>query len=997
MRAIVTIASILVWGLLFGPGGGVNDALAAASGAVTGTVTDAATGEALPGASVVVKGTSIGAATDENGRYTISGAPSGPQTLVVTYIGYQSVERDVVVPDGGTVEADFELSWMSIEGEEVVITAQVAGQLSAVNEQFRSATVSNVVSADRIQELPDNNAAESIGRLPGISIQRSGGEANRIAIRGLSPKYNTVTVNGVRLPSTDGDERSVDLSLVSSNILDGIEVRKAITPDMDADAIGGSVDLRLRNAPTGPHIDLLAQGGYTGLQQYLGNYKLVGTGSNRFFNDRLGAIATFNVEEYDRSADKLNLNWAGGAFPSTDSAAIRIDNINAREENVTRGRAGGSLLLDYTLSSGRITGNAFYNTLTNDALIRRQTGSLSSLSYITEDTHRETSILTSALGVEQDFGWLRYDATASYTRSRAESPEDYIFTFTDDGTAFTVGQDSLFMIPALEVGSRVRVDSSITLSSMYVDDSRLDENQAGLQLNVQMPFRFGQQITGYIKTGGKLRWLDRTFDNNRNGRGNIQYPNPDLFECLAQSVPRWADVLREGSFPITEVLLDYDRNGEFLDGDFGLGLVPDNDLMMELLEGLRSEACQDPSGDVYAGEYFPDQLDTIGRDYEGTERYQAGYVMGRFDIGRKLTVIPGVRYERDFSRYHGQRFREMSGAATGSPPVGLEELTTERENAYFLPMIHVDIRPTYWMSLRLARTETLTRPGYNQYAPITSVDIFNFEIRAANALLRPSRATNYDASFQLVQDKLGLIGVTAFRKTIDDLVFQVLLPTDAQIPVPEGTNIPEEWYVPRNVSPRLNTFINNDEPTTYYGFEFEWQTNFSYLPGALKGLVLNLNYTRSFSETTYHYYLSQREILPGRPPREVVTLIDSTRTGRMPDQAAHIANLTLGYDYRGFSARLSYLLQSNTASYINPQNLLLDNYVGDYARLDLSVSQRLGNGLQVFANFNNLNNRPDQTFTGQNSVADSYAFNTNALQYRELYGFTLDVGARYRF
>ena len=961
------------------------------AGRIVGTVTDALTGETLIGASARLAGTSIGGATNVDGQFSIPNAPSGPQQLVVSYVGYETDTLAVVVPEGGTVEVEVALS--SATFDEVVVTAQVAGQLGAINEQFRDPTVGNVVSRDRIQELPDNNAAESIGRLPGVSIQRSGGEANQVAIRGLSPKYNNVTVNGVRLPSTDGNDRAVDLSLVSSNVLDGIDVRKAITPDMDADAIGGTVNLRLRNAPRELSVDVLAQGGYTALQDELGNYKLVGTVSDRFFGDRLGVIATANAERYDRSADKLSIGYVD--VETTEGAtAIRVNNVNAREESVTRSRNGGSLLLDYALPGGRVTGNAFYNAVDNDALYRSQFAALNALDYRVENVNTQTSILTSALGSEQDFGWLKYDGNVSYTRSRSDNPANQVFSFYREANGFTILSDSLFSIAPLEVGSRIKVDSTITLASLWEDQIQLNEDQAAVQLNVQAPFRVGDWLTGYVKTGGKLRWLDRSYDVNRSGRQGLNIPNANLFACLEEALPQYAGDLADGSLPIASVLLGYDRGEDFLDGQFGLGVVPDEDQLAAILRGLQSGACASESDDPYAGEYFPDALTSLGRDYSGSEAYQAGYVMGRFDIGRHVTVIPGVRYERDQSDYLGQRFRAVqSGGLRSAPPSEFEALDVRRENGYWLPMVHVDVRPVDWLSVRLARTETLARPSYNQYAPITSIDYYNSIIQASNSLLRPSQATNYDASVQVVRGNLGLVGVSAFHKTIDDLSFQVLYPTDASIEVPEGTNVPEQWYVPQNVSPLLQTYVNNSEPTTYYGFELEWQTNFSYLPGALKGIVLNANYTRSFSEATYFYYRLDRELIrvPGqRFPEVNVTLVEESRTGRMPDQVNHIANVTLGYDFRGFSTRLSYIFQSNRASAINTLESVLDATVDDYHRFDFAVSQKLGSrfgtGLEIFTNLNNLNSRPDQVYVGP-----------GAPSYRELYGFTADVGVRFRY
>lgn len=967
----------------------------AGTGMITGRVTDRMTGEPLPGANVRVAGTTIGAATDPSGRYVITSVPAGPQTLIATYLGYEQQEQAVEVVAGGSVQVDFQLAHRIIEGAEVVVTAQVAGQLAAINEQFQDPIIKNVVSRDRIQELPDINAAESIGRLPGVSIQRSGGEATRVAIRGMSPRFNTVTVAGVRLPSTDGNDRSVDLSLISSNILDGIELRKAVTPDMDPDVIGGSIDLRLRSAPPGLHLDILGQGGYTGLQNEFGNYKVVGTASQRFLDDRLGAIFTFNADRFDRSADKLGIQYTDATRPGTDEKAIRINSLNLREELVDRSRLGGSVLLDFTIPRGRIMANTFYNELRNDALFRFFSPTTDHLTYNVEQRSGTTSLMTSSLGVEQHLGPLRYDVQVALTRSRSKNPNDYIWNFARDGSAFIVGRNDLFDISADSAFALVRQDSLAPLANLWVDTRRLEEDQRSISLNLQVPFRFGGWISGHLQGGGRLRGLDRQFDQERNGRQGLQYPGlwgtPE-FACLRAALgPAWEERLARagalGYLPISQVRATHLRRANFLGGAFGLGYVADHQLLMELTRALQSSGC--------SHQYLTNTIASLGQDYEGIERYQAGYLMARLDIGRYVTLIPGFRYERDYSKYVGQRFREVVNAFRDAPPADLETLVIERENVFWLPMVHLDIRPLDWLSIRLARTETIARPGFRQYAPITSINTWGSYIQAANSLLRPSQATNHDVSVQLINTRFGLIGVSYFSKTIDDLILPVEMPVNRFVGSPEGTNVPEAWLAG---SPLLQTYINNEDPATVRGFEFEWQTNFSWLPGLLRGLVLNVNYTRSFSETTYRSYRLERRFIPGsRPPQFTHDLIETARKGRMPDQAAHIANVTVGFDYGGFSARLSFLFQSNTTSYINPREPLLDGFVGDYYRFDMSLRQLVGHGVELFANLNNLNNRPDQTFTGQNTLAPDYKFSEDHPAFRELYGYTVDVGVRFRF
>ncbi len=171
------------------------------TGSIKGKVLDSKTKDALFGANIIIKGTSLGSASDLEGNYVIRNISVGEQTLEISYIGYTPKSVEINVTENRTINLDVELDYKILEGEVVIVTGQVEGQIQAINQQLSSNTISNVVSKSRIEELPDVNAAESIGRLPGVSISRSGGEANKVSIRGLSPKYNTVTVNGVRLPS----------------------------------------------------------------------------------------------------------------------------------------------------------------------------------------------------------------------------------------------------------------------------------------------------------------------------------------------------------------------------------------------------------------------------------------------------------------------------------------------------------------------------------------------------------------------------------------------------------------------------------------------------------------------------------------------------------------------------------------------------------------------------------------------------------------------------
>ena len=497
--------------------------LFAQTGSIGGIVKDKTTNESLLGANVIIEGTSLGAATDPEGRFIIRQVPAGQQTIRISYIGYSPIIQNITVIENRTVEEEFFLDANALEGEIVTITAQAEGQLSAINQQLTSNTIANIVSKARIEEMPDVNAAESIGRLPGVSIERSGGEANKVSIRGLEPKYNIITVNGVRVPSTGSDDRSVDLSLISSNMLDGITMKKAVTSDMDADALGGTVDLKLKEAPEGFHFNGSAQGGYNDLQDYYGNYNFTGSVSNRFFENKFGVILNLNVDNYDRSADKFQGDYIQTG--SGENIVVQPNQIRLRDESVKRKRTGASILLDYKLVNGKITLNSFYNHLNTEALNRVNFMDLSHNShyYDLEDREGNTSIFTGSVAIEQDFDWLKYDFAVSRTSSNYDSPDDLTWGFVQENGAFDTG--GLYpgmdphLIPSLQI-----IDTAITgYRSAFLFDTDRKENETALQLNIQMPVNINKDITGYIKFGTKFRWLDKMNDQEQYGRDYIQY------------------------------------------------------------------------------------------------------------------------------------------------------------------------------------------------------------------------------------------------------------------------------------------------------------------------------------------------------------------------------------------------------------------------------------------------------------------------------------------
>lgn len=219
------------------------------NGTVRGQITGM-NGESLPGASVFVKGTTLGAATDLSGNYTLSNVPAGAQTLRVNYMGYETEEKSVTVVSGSTVFLNVNLRTSSLTLSAVTVTASVEGQQKALNQQRNSDNLKQVISADLMGRYPDLNVAESLQRLPGVTIGRnSSGEGATVQLRGTPGNFTNINVNGEQIMGTQEEgSRNAQLDVIPINVLSSMEVIKTLMPDQDGDAIAGAINMKTPTA-----------------------------------------------------------------------------------------------------------------------------------------------------------------------------------------------------------------------------------------------------------------------------------------------------------------------------------------------------------------------------------------------------------------------------------------------------------------------------------------------------------------------------------------------------------------------------------------------------------------------------------------------------------------------------------------------------------------------------------------------------------------------------
>ena len=984
------------------------------TGTITGRVVDALTNDRLPSANIYIEDPFLGTITDLDGGYILNNVPVGTQTVHVSYMGYQEQEFTVEIADGETQTLNVSLEVLSIMGEEIVVTAQVYGQRAAINQQFAALTVKNVVSAEKIEELPDANAAEAIGRLPGISLKRSSGEADKIVIRGLSPKYNNITIEGIKMASTSDYDRSVDLSLVQSELLSGIEVTKSLTADMDADALGGTVNLRLLEAPNVRKISFVAEGGYANIAQDFGNYKFTGSFSDRFFDKKFGVSLKASHERKQMPSHRFNAGYSGAEWQFVrdpddpnefidSSLIVRTQNTTLIDRQQTRKRTNGSLILDYRTNWWEMK---FFNLLSmknddvtsrNNQFIFNQQDSPTNYQQTLRDEKWRTMTRTHTLQNSFRFGISKLDLDLSTTYSKVTQDEQYfpmieINEYNLDQNWLIYKQPATIMDSIGGAEGLKIVDSY--LQELNTGDQQLTDISYDARIDYELSYRFGG-LSGKLQLGGKFHQLTRT------SNGTSRYCSFQWGGSVArrQSFIGMFPWIVQGGYPQRGISAtnfvdeNYDP-GEFLNGRYALGWSADLDLLKDLQH--QYYPFYGPSSD--SNQYYVRGVESYRRDYETTERLAAGYIMTELNIGRRLMLLPGIRYERMETQYQAWHVNTNSGA-TGIEP-NPDSVVTNRLNMHWFPSLNIKYKATDFISIQGAVYKSTTRPSFRQVSPFVRYSVTSYDIESNNPYLEPAKAWNYDLGVSVMQPKIGLLTVYGFYKDIDDLVFVMNNYKPAKkgliIGGPDDLDdriLGEEYYNPLFLTPASTTNLpfNNTEKATVWGLEFSWQTNFWYLPGALKGLVLDINYTILDTRTKYPYF--QAVIvdwdLSGFIPVPIYGQYYRTRPGPMEDQPESILNIILGWDFKGFSGRVSYRYQSKTVEGLDARYSVYDSYYDSFTLIDLMLKQQITKNLSVFANLTNIGNHIDDYYYGEQGIRKALPTSS------QFYGFRAQLGAKF--
>ncbi len=945
------------------------------AGDVSGKVTGSSSGDFLPGANVMLDGTNYGTSSDRFGNYKIGGVPEGDYTLKVTYVGYADFSDSVTVgSDDVMVDVSLDVNYVSMEG--VNVTGLAQGQAKALSQQKSAGNIKNVVSRDQMEKFPDQNVADVLQRLPGVALESDHGEGRYVQIRGAEASLNTTTINGVKVPSPE-DVRKISLDIIPSYSLGSVEVTKAITPDMDADAIGGHVNLITKNAfdYDGQFMEAKVAGGHRPLYGKSGSMGAF-TYGNQFMDGNLGLIVSGSYEFNDMKTDNIELEWndkyetvsdvvdseEDETYVVDETDGVIINDMQLKNYSLSRERVGVTTSLDYKLANdSKLYFNLISNTYTDNENRNRlryrfdksvdeetpgsgysnvtSTAGTANLARIARELKSRSSISkinSFSLGGDHALGKLGLDW--AFTKSYAEELRDpsvnaefvvkdinmnyefsdnnhpQITSFTDeDGAAFDQHDLSKYELDAIELEGNYIPNKKSPNGNLVSGDDQV------IAFNMSMPLSFAGG-NGEVKLGAKLSKKDKKSD--KSGAEVWEWGGDD-------------DLIMQG--------FNMDIEGdEYMDGNY----VHTN--------GLDVKKVRDHmSANLGSYEILPMYEDAILETWDATEDITAFYGMADMKFG-KINFIGGARMEKTSSTYNSwagsvEDAEDNEGTIDESLAAYFTAQKVTKEYTNVLPMAHVRYAVNDQALVRLAYTESIARADFAALVPFIATD--GDDAEAGNPELESAHSQNIDLMLEYYPAGLGVFSFGYFSKSIDNYIYTSTL---QDVSIRGGSKVYDEVSMPVNG--------NN---ATLSGWEMNFVKNLDFLPGPLSAMSLYFNYTSTDSEANYG---------------------DSREKSTFPGQAASTGNLSLAYETSKLTARFS---QSIADQYLVEVGGDKDEdiYYDPANRLDLSLSYNLNNKITLFADILNITNVPHVYFMGDASKPVE----------KEVYGSTIKIGTNYRF
>ena len=913
------------------------------AGELTGRVVDATGDHALTGAQILLEGTSRRTVSAAGGTFRFSGLDAGEYRIRVAYPGTQSVVIGVSVPAVGPTLAEVKLLPAAGYTEEMVVIGQRASQAGALSQQRNADTISSFLTRDAIGQFPDQNVSESVRRLPGISVQNDQGEGRFIVVRGLDPNLNSASLNGVRITAPESDIRAVALDVVAAELVESIQIEKSRIPEMDGDAIGGSINIRTTSAfdRREPFLSVTSAGSYNDLMDDWS--PKVGIDGSTMINDRLGASLGLSYFERQLGSDNVEAeDW-------TDvNDAVYAESIEFRDYDIERTRIGATLGLDYLLTD---TTSLFFRGVYssfedqeyrsrlaldfgdaepvsgNTAEARFDLGADEELSVERDikDRQEKQEISSLVMGGETFAEAWTFNYQASYSHS--EEDESDTFDPTTFSRTFEEGELAITQMNNGSTRPRIRIDDAFLSSFVDPEEYEFDstemveglaeDNEYGLRFDLAREVAFGE-TQAELKGGFRGRWREKSYDLNL-----------DVFDGF------------EGADDF--LLSDVDTT---VDYDFtSIAPVPSAAAVRRVLGDL---------GDFERADVDSD-FESNAANFEVEEDILAGYLQVRLDRG-PLRAIFGVRVEGTDNQIAGNQVDLVEEGGTFGG-------TTVDDDTLFVTPVKFSESDVQWLpsgSLRFEATDTvimrgavyrsLFRPNIADLAPrfvVEQNDEDEREGEFGNPALKPYTAWNLDAGIEWYFADNAVLQAGVFHKKIEDFIVRSVV----EDTIFNGIFV-DDGIIPVNAG---------DADVT--GLELSYQQVLTQLSAPLDGLLLSANYTYVDSEGEF-----------------------DTRTIELPGTSKHVANVAIGYEKGPISLRLAWSYRDEYLLEVSA-NGESDIAVAEYDSLDFTARYQATDRVQLYLEAINITDEPYVVYFRTPGFGERLA------QYEE-YSFTLNLGFR---
>lgn len=887
-------------------------------GTIKGRILDTSN-QTLPGATIYIDSLHTGVVSDINGFYTLTNIAPGTYKVKVSYVGYSPVEMTITVPEGKTVESDVMLN-DGVKLREVVVGGAFNGQRRALSSQKNAMGIVNVVSADQVGKFPDSNIGDALKRISGINVQYDQGEARFGQVRGTSADLSSVTINGNRIPSAEGDTRNVQLDLIPADMVQTIEVNKVVTADMDADAIGGSINLVTKNTPNKRMFNATAGSGYNAVSKKA-QLNLGLTYGDRFFNDKLGLMFSGSYQNAPGGSDNAEFEY------DVDDGSVVMKEAQVRQYYVTRERQSYSLALDYEFNPDhKISFKGIYNRR-NDWENRYRVvykdldesdPSEQSIELQTKGGADDTRNARLERQQTMDFtldgehnlgGRLLMDWAASFSRASEDRPNERYFGLKMDNNT---GENLINTFRG--IGGRAPY-STIAIPGLDNEGWELDEltnsnqsiyeNEWKFRLNFELPLMKGL-YGNTLRFGGKYTNKEKDRETTMYKYDGEDVNDNPIFNDGGAWREHGSSQIRKG-FMVGD---NYPEGTHFVSKKY-LGSINFNSMQGE-----------------------PDYEEMSG-NYHAKEEITSAYL--RFDqkLGQKLDLMLGLRMEHTALNYRG-----LNWVVDEDENESLES-TGNRKNSYtnWLPSVLLKYDVNDDLKLRASFTETLSRPKYSALIPSVNYNRADEEATIGNPNLKPTTSYNFDLSAEYYFKSVGLVSVGLFYKSINNVIVdEVWKGMDSQLPI-TGTYDYE-------ISKPINAY-----DADLFGVEVAYQRDFGFITPALKCLGFYGNYTYTANKTKNHHF-EHRVLEDG----EDIDMIGSPE---------HTANASLFFEKWGFNLRLSYNFASAFVDEMG-EVAQLDRYYDKVNYLDLNASYTFGKRFKttIYADVTNLLNQPLRYYQG---------------------------------